>query len=47
MSKLPDWIENIFGQADIRITGIAPGICNATIKAVYERIAADVFARTW
>ena len=42
MSKLPDWIENIFGQADIRINGNRPWDLQCHDKAVYERIAADV-----
>jgi cyclopropane-fatty-acyl-phospholipid synthase len=41
MSKLPDWVENLFQQADIRINGKRPWDMQCHDEAAFERIAAD------
>jgi len=42
MSKLPEWLEDLFCRADIRINGRRPWDLQCHDEAAYERIAGDV-----
>jgi len=42
MSKLPEWLEGLFGKADILINGRRPWDLQCHDETVYERIAGEI-----